>query len=283
MSGVSPAYFISRFTDRFTPEQVASSLRDLKAGGFDAFQLEVYHDDTLPAWLGGGADRVLAASRDQNLAASQFVAHFLLEAFRTPDRIRSEYGRDEIRKVIDIVSRFDECRLVTVPLPALGFDRGELENRAAWDALYGRTVEKIAAMLETVTGAGMRMALEIMPGSIAYGTMGFLDIRDRIGSAELGYNFDTGHALARKENVLAIPAMLQGMIFGTHLCDNFGNENLSLRPGEGAIDWNRLIPSLEAAGYRGSWDIEIVCPADTADAVYRSGRQFIESIMHSKE
>ena len=72
------------------------------------------------------------------------------------------------------------------------------------------------------------------------GIDGFLRLCEHIGTDTLGLNFDTGHARACKENLYLIPAKLGGRILGTHLCDNFGHENLSLRPGAGSIDWPRL-------------------------------------------
>ena len=77
MFGVSPAYFIARFGDRFTPEDVAASLPDLARAGFDAFQPEVFHADTLEAWRAAGAALVDRTAADCGLAASQFVGHFL--------------------------------------------------------------------------------------------------------------------------------------------------------------------------------------------------------------
>ena len=103
-----------------------------------------------------------------------------------------------------------------------------------------------------VEDAGRRMALEILPGAVVGGIDGFLRLCEHIGSDTLGLNFDTGHAWACKENLYLIPAKLGERILGTHLCDNFGGENLSLRPGAGSIDWPRLIAALQAVRLRRS-------------------------------
>ena len=124
------------------------------------------------------------------------------------------------------------------------------------------------------------MALEILPGAIVGGIDGFLRLCEHLGSDTLGFNFDTGHAWACKENLYLIPAKLGSRILGTHLCDNFGHENLSLRPGAGSIDWPWLIAALEACGYKGPWDIEIICePEDTA-IEYGTGCKFIENLLN---
>jgi sugar phosphate isomerase/epimerase len=102
---------------------------------------------------------------------------------------------------------------------------------------------------------------------------------DKLGTQSLGLNFDTGHAWAAKENLCLIPAKLGQQILGTHLCDNFGLENLSLPPGAGSIDWPRVMAGLKAAGYRGSFDIEIVCPEEDVRRQYTEGRTYIEGLL----
>ena len=62
--GVSPAYHLSRYGDRFTPEDVAASLGDIQALGFSCFQLEVFHPDTLSDWLRRGAALVENAAKN---------------------------------------------------------------------------------------------------------------------------------------------------------------------------------------------------------------------------
>ena len=127
--------------------------------------------------------------------------------------------------------------------------------------------------------AGRRLALEIMPSAIIGGSDGFLRLCDLLETDSLGFNFDTGHAWAAKENLNLIPAKLNRHILGTHLCDNFGYENLSLRPGAGSIDWPGIIAGLAAAGYQGSFDVEIICPPEAVSREYRDGRIFIEKIL----
>jgi len=101
-----------------------------------------------------------------------------------------------------------------------------------------------------------------------------------LSSDTLGFNFDTGHAWACKENFYLIPAKTGPRILGTHLCDNFGNENLSLRPGAGSIDWLPLLTGLKNCGYTGPWDIEIICKPGDAEIEYGSGRNFIENLLN---
>jgi sugar phosphate isomerase/epimerase len=277
MIGVSPAYFVSKFSNRFSPDDVAAGLEDLPALGFFGFQLEVFHRGSLETWARTGAAEIRRKSSDLGLKAHQFVAHFMLEDFAERQRLVSTAAVEKMKAVLEIVNLFDECRVVTVPLPA--FDCPAASNRDDYLFLFERCAAKVSRLLATVEDAGRRMALEILPGAIVGGIDGFLRLCEHLGSETLGLNFDTGHAWACKENLYLIPAKLGPRILGTHLCDNFGNENLSLRPGAGSIDWPRLIAALKACGYNGPWDIEIACPPNSVAEEYEAGRRFIEALV----
>jgi len=281
MFGVSPAYFLSRFTDRFTPADMAGSLPDLASCGFDAFQAEIFHGETLDEWLAGGASLVGCAGRDSGLACSQFVAHFLLHAFESPAAIASSWGAEEAKKTLEVMARIGNCTLLTVPVPGLPLGEACHLSASGHAALRLRMVDKLARMLEMVERAGCRMSLEMMPGSPWTGIHGFLRLAAEVGSPSLGYNFDTGHAWSCKEWVPGIPALAGDRILGTHLKDNCQNENLALAPGAGTIPWPATVTALAAAGFRGSWDIEFRCPAQDAVAAYARALHHIRPLVES--
>jgi len=278
MIGVSPAHFVSKFSNRFSPADVAAGLEDLPALGFSGFQLEVFHRESLETWARTGAAEIRRKSSDVGLKAHQLVAHFMLEDFAERQRLVSNAAVENMKAVLEILDLFDECRVVTVPLPAF-YDQAA-SNRDDYLFLFERCAGKLSRLLAMVEDAGRRMALEILPGAIVGGIDGFLRLCEHLGSETLGFNFDTGHAWASKENLYLIPAKLGPRLLGTHLCDNFGNENLSLRPGAGSIDWSRLIAALKACGYKGPWDIEIICKPEDAEIEYGTGRKFIENLLN---
>ena len=277
MIGVSPAYFISKFSNRFSPDDVAAGLKDVASLGFSGFQLEVFHRESLGTWARTGAAEIRKASSGLGLNAHQFVAHFMLEDFTDRQNLISDAAIEQMKVVLDIVDRFEECRVITVPLAAC--DDRAISGADDYLFLFERCAGKVSRLLAMVEDAGRRMALEILPGAVVGGIDGFLRLCEHIGTDTLGLNFDTGHAWACKENLYLIPAKLGGRILGTHLCDNFGHENLSLRPGAGSIDWPRLIAALKGCGYTGPWDVEIVCPPQSVAEEYGAGRKFIEALV----
>lgn len=276
--GVSPAYFISRFSDRFRADQMAEGLIQLAALGFTSFQPEVFHREYLADWRQQGAARVAHQAEDLGLQASQFVAHFMLPAFADPENLAADWALADMAVVLEIVAHFNDCQAVTVPLGP--FQAPPAPRSEDYRLYFGQCVEKIGRLEELVAETGRRLALEIMPGAVIGGIDGFLRLAESLGSEALGLNFDTGHAWAAKENLYLVPAKLGPRLAGTHLCDNQTHANLSLGPGTGSIDWPRLIKALRAVGYQGPYDLEIICPTEDCADEYRRGRDFIARLVH---
>jgi sugar phosphate isomerase/epimerase len=97
------------------------------------------------------------------------------------------------------------------------------------------------------------------------------------GRTSLGYNFDTGFAWCDREWVPLVPAQLAGRIFGTHLKDNFGDDQ-ALAPGRGSIPWSATIGALKASGYAGSLDIEFRCSPEVAVREYGAALAYLRSL-----
>ncbi len=275
--GVSPAYFISRYTDRFSWQDVAECLADIARLGFDGFQLEIYHNENLDRWRSKGAVYIRNRSTDLGLTVSQFVAHFMIKAFSNPYELASDEIFEHMRSVVEIVEPFDECRVITIPLGPFETPAGGSNNEAGF--FLDQVGEKIRRLIEMAEVIERKIALEIMPSAVIDGMEGFHVLCERLGTEGLGLNFDTGHTWASMESLYDVPSRLGSRILGTHLCDNFGKENLSLGPGKGSIDWPRLISELISAGYPGSFDVEIICAKEDTEREYKAALGFIQSLL----
>ena len=108
-----------------------------------------------------------------------------------------------MKVVLEIADLFDECRVVTIPLPA--FDYQVVFKPGRLFFLFERCAGKLNRLLAMVEDAGRRMALEVLPGAIVGGIDGFLRLCEHLGSDTLGLNFDTGHAWACKRESLSDP------------------------------------------------------------------------------
>jgi sugar phosphate isomerase/epimerase len=204
----------------------------------------------------------------------------MLEHFARPDGLSAQGGCDDVKRLLGILQHFPACRVLTLPAGPVQVDWAAewASHPEAWREVRARLLARIASYVELAASAGIRLALEIMPFSLIGGIRRFLNICEELRSPWLGLNFDTGHAWACRELVPALPFELAGRIFGTHLGDNLSAENVKRPPGQGSIAWKPLLANLRAAGYEGSLDLEIGCPADRVDEEYRAGLAYLESL-----
>jgi sugar phosphate isomerase/epimerase len=272
--GISPAYFISRFSGNFAAAEIGAAAEEVTALGFSALQPEVYRREDLPRWDPRAVAELRRTLSDHGLRTPQLVAHFLGAEFADPEAL-SRRDTSEFRRCVEIAASLEHCRVITLPQPP--FQASHWSSAQQYRELKLRLLEKLHAYLRRAEEAGLIMALEILPHSLAGGTEGFLSLYAALGRPPLlGYNFDTGHAWACKEDVTAIPLKLGPLVSGTHLCDNHAGESLSLKPGDGTIDWPAVLRSLSLAGYTGSLDLEINCPAEQVESEYRRGREALD-------
>ena len=276
MFGVSPAFVLSLYGHDFSVDDFCEALPRIGRLGFAAYQPEVFHAAALPEWA-RGAHRVHRTAEALGLVPSQFVAHFMLEWFANPERLHPSGGLDELRAVVEIFQAFPSCRVLTVPVGQFQPDWRTAEED--WRKQRGCLVEKVSRYLEVVSAAGLKLAIEIVPFSVIGGIRRFLDLCHEIGSPHLGLNFDTGHAWACRELVPLLPFELEGRILGTHLGDNRSTDNVKMPLGQGTIPWGPLLQNLHAAGYDGSLDIEIGCPAGDVEQHYGQGLALLRSLI----
>ena len=277
--GVSPSFTVSEYGKNFTVNDICSSMITISKLGFKCFQPEVKFESALQDWVEGGAKKVKSLSDELGLEVSQFIAHYAMDYFADEDSLFSDNGIEETKKIVDLVLELKPCKIITIPIGS--FNYGKSKRLGMVDSYRERLTEKLYGILKVIEQANLKLAIEILLNSFIEGYDGFLDIANQIGSKNIGVNFDTGHAWANKEDVVLIPLKMKDLIFGTHLCDNFGGESLSLTPGKGNIPWEPLIHNLVIFGYKGSMDLEISTEPDMIGAEYREGRDYI-NLMLSK-
>lgn len=274
--GVSPAWVVSASSPDFKALDYLLAIHRVARQGFSAIQLEMFRAEAVDEWTPTVASQVRKALDDSGVLPSQFVAHFMHEDFRSPSALARRANLAAFERCLDVAATFSSCPVITLPLPP--FEGKVVGSPASAERLRLMLVDYLALLLERVQATGRRLALELMPYSIVGGTEGFLRLKGEAGLEALGYCFDTGHAWARKEPVVLIPALLGDAIVGTHLCDNHANESLKLRPGAGNLPFPELLQALEASGYQGSLDLEILCAPEHVDREYAAGRAYLETL-----
>ncbi|MBN2659501.1 MAG: sugar phosphate isomerase/epimerase [Spirochaetales bacterium] len=265
MIGVSPAYYISRYGTSFTIDDLISGMAWLSENNFSALQLEVFHYEQLDQWNLGNCMRLKDSLDGAGLKVSQFVAHFLMDCFDNPRSVRSDKGLNELEFISALISRFSLTDILTVPIPpfsSIGSGGGD-------ELFYfDEKLNRMAGLLEK---KGMALALEPQPGSLA-ADLSFLDRHSSIG-----LNLDPGHLLCCGIDPFSLDLDVLSRVVATHLCENDGVENLSLKPGTFGNRWGSLLGNLTGAGYRGTFDLEIICAPELFESEYNSGRFFLEN------
>ncbi len=270
--GVSPAFFLSAYTTGFSTADLAAALPRIARLGFDSVQLEVYVAAALGEWNPARRAEIARLLEYEGLVPSQFVAHFALEDLRSAESLAAPRFSGDFARAVEIAARFPSCPLVTLPVPA--FDPAGAFRLSEYRSARAALVDLLGRYAEFTASAGKALALELLPRSLVGGIAGFLALRREEGLGDLRCNFDTGHAWALGEVVELAPAALGDSLAGLHLAD-VDAAYARCRPGAGVLDFTALFGALEAAGYRGAYDIEILCGAAQAEAEYAQAFAFV--------
>jgi len=269
LTGVSPAFYLSRCSDKFSFSDLIESLYWLSQRNFQAMQIEVFHPEQLDEWNDLNCRQLRKSALETGMKISQFVAHFLLNSFVSPESLSSEDGLREISRIASFLSDFELTDLVTVPL-------GSFQGIYT-DEVYEDFLSKLSAMKEILNKKGIRMAVEPVPGSLGAD----LKVLDKIPG--LGLNLDPGHILCSGLNPFDLDQSILDKVYATHLCDNNAVDNTSSCPGSfhSREEWSNLLDGLRKSGYKGSYDVEIICPVEDLEKQYADGQNFINSFEYN--
>jgi len=278
--GVSPAFIISEYGEDFAINDYSSVVPLVRGLGFNAIQLEIYSKERIREWE-SGIDLLAHKIKDEGLYISQFVAHLLMASF-TGRRIDKDEVNETFRRVLGLAEKFLMERVITVPIGTIDKNSNLTRESKEYKDLKEQMEETVLMICETAKLSDFKVALEILPDSLVGGVNGFKTLMEKLKADNLGINLDTGHANVTEENVEILPLVLINRIFGTHLSDNDGINNLSLRPGRGNIKWDVFLRSLREAGYTGSLDIEIHCRAEDTESEYSSAHSYIKELFRKE-
>lgn len=273
MIGVSPSFFFSKYSTNFSVDDYIAGLKDLKTLGVDCFQGEIYKKENVRDWE-KNANKLALEYKKLNLKMSVFVAHFLIHYTEDFDSLFKENCYQEFNKVCHLVKEnFDEVNIIVIPIAKYKVKDSKREDyKTIWNQ-FKYMINKLSLIAKEYD---FKIALEIIPGSIVGGIDGLIRLIDETESTSIGYNLDTGHANCSGEILSLIPSKLKGRIFGTHLKDNFGSENLALPLGRGNIDFKQLDEALTYFKYLGSYDLEINSNSENVMMDYSIGVSYLK-------
>ncbi|MFZ0711439.1 MAG: sugar phosphate isomerase/epimerase family protein [Terrimicrobiaceae bacterium] len=118
-----------------------------------------------------------------------------------------------------------------------------------------------------------------LPHLLFGGTSDILWILDALDSVEVGACLDTGHA-SLSGDLHNLVVKLAGHLKMIHANDNRGSHDDHLPPGDGRVDWERLLREMEKTGFEGAFILELagaIEPGKTM-ANARRGRSYLRQI-----
>ena len=178
-----------------------------------------------------------------------FAEHIDITSLDPQQRQRAE---EEVRKAATAASVLGVQHFVIHPGP----EKGGLPKDQ-----YIARMENAASVLESVAahcrGLGLELTLEnMLPHLFSGHVKHLLWILGALSSTDVGICLDTGHAYLSGD-LSTVVHKLSGHLRMVHASDNLGKFDDHLPPGEGKIDWLRLIEQLSAAHFDGALILEI--------------------------
>lgn len=145
-------------------------------------------------------------------------------------------------------------------------------------------MENVVASLNTVAARcrelGIMCVLENKLPHLLFGnTSDILWILDAISTSEIGACLDTGHATIAGD-IFTLLHKLAGHLRLIHAHDNDGHSDIHRTPGDGVIDWEKLLRDLVQAQFHGAFILELSSEQDMEAtlAKARRGRQFLRAL-----
>ncbi len=149
----------------------------------------------------------------------------------------------------------------------LGVPQGT--KTAAGDNDASALRRSLEAIGEAAIGAGVRLALELMPNPLSTPAELLRWMDDDAGLTDAGVCLDFGHAHLMGGAPEAAET-LSGHIITTHVHDNKGREDTHLVPFAGSIDWPATLTAMWKVGYAGPLMFEVADQGDAAAVLTRT-------------
>lgn len=229
-----------------------------------------YHDR-------GAVERAAARIHELGMEAYSFHAPFSDQIdIASPDPSRRAGALSEILRAAEAAALLKVHYLVIHPGP-------EQSNEISAEERLAR-MENVVASLSVVTARcrelGIMCVLENKLPHLLFGnTSDILWILDAISTTEIGACLDTGHATIAGD-ISALVHKLAGHLRLIHAHDNDGRFDEHRTPGEGVIDWEKLLRDLVQAQFHGAFILELSSERDMEAtlAKARRGRQFLRAL-----
>ena len=150
---------------------------------------------------------------------------------------------------------------------------GGEDQRWIWDrdARLAMSVEGLTRVWEECRLRGLTMVVETpLPHLLGGQVEDFAWVVERLPQEGVGLCLDTSHT-SLGGSLFEVIDCLGPRLVHVQASDNHGHTDDHLTPGEGVIEWPRVLAALERAHYEGVFMLEVAGNGDVASHVARAG------------
>ena len=263
-------------TGCFYQDSIFDCLETISRGGFNIIEI-----CSLPAHLNyHDADTVArAAHRVEELGMEAYSFHAPFSDhidISSSDASLREQALVEILQAAEAAAMFQVRYFVIHPGPE-HWDFNEEKQRLDRLKWAAETLNRVA---ERCKELGIGCILENkLPHLLFARTSDMLWILSTMDSVDVGVCLDTGHANLTGD-IYSVMHKLGPHLRMIHAHDNHGTGDEHLAPGNGNIDWNRLLTELDRTGFRGGFILELAGMGDIQHLLTeaRNGKRLLRAI-----
>jgi len=140
-------------------------------------------------------------------------------------------------------------------------------------------VDSLLRICDAAARHGIKVGIEYEPGLLLECATEVHEVLERVGSPDLGVNFDIGHSYVYGENPEQAIALLKDRIWNVHVEDIKNRKHYHLVPGDGNLPFSRYIDALRANGYQGFLTVEVYTFPDQAVEVGRRSLDYLAKLL----
>ncbi|MFQ6095795.1 MAG: sugar phosphate isomerase/epimerase family protein [Candidatus Bathyarchaeia archaeon] len=171
---------------------------------------------------------------------------------------------EERKRAVDLlIDTLEYCRAIDCPIAVVHPNHSNSLPLGA-EAMKRNSMETLNEIVAKAEDLGVKVALENMieKEERRFGSRvaDLIEIIEGVGSSHLGICLDTGHTnLIPKPDVSLEEEIIRAgeKLWTLHVHDNDGRMDYHWPPGEGKIDWSKVVRGLRRANYRGVFMMEV--------------------------
>ncbi|CQR73785.1 L-ribulose-5-phosphate 3-epimerase UlaE [Sporomusa ovata DSM 2662] len=147
------------------------------------------------------------------------------------------------------------------------------------DNAFRHLIASLSRVLEHALKRNVLIGIEYEPGLLVESEEDFLQLVQTINCPNLGLNLDIGHSHVAGENVCEVIARNSGRIWNVHIEDILGRRHYHLIPGEGDIDFTRVLSALYYCNYRSYLTVELYTYQDDSAEAARQSLAYLQDTL----